>query len=94
MAQFGEFFRWTTQAGTPITVNGTTITPLAQSLTLRWPRGGLVWNRPVALLINRKGQQEQLPIVDVTRIAQVVLFFIFMALGLVLFLRSTRRETP
>jgi hypothetical protein len=73
------------QSGEPLTVNGTTLTPQSRAFSLRWPNGGLVWNRPVAVLVEREGQVERLPIADVTRYAQIALygsalFFALMAL--------------
>jgi hypothetical protein len=91
MAQIGEFLHWTTQAGKPITVQGVTVTPLAQSLTIRWSQGGFVWNRPVALLVTQNGRRERIPITDVTRLAQIVLWVSVGLLGLVLFSSSKRR---
>jgi hypothetical protein len=41
-----------------------------------------VWNRPVAVVVEQEGQIERLPIVDVTRVAQISLygFSLFIAL--------------
>ncbi|MFN8488800.1 MAG: hypothetical protein U0350_14455 [Caldilineaceae bacterium] len=94
MAPIGPFLRWTTQAGAPITIHDTTITPLAQALTIRWSGGGFVWNRPVALLVNRNGQREQISILDVTRLVQLILFTSAVLLGLILLLGSTKEKTP
>lgn len=55
----------------PVTVDGITVTPRSRALVLRLPRGGLVWNRPTAVLIEQDGQARRVPIVDVTRILQV-----------------------
>jgi hypothetical protein len=70
------------ETGSPITVEETTLTPQSQVLTVRWPNGGWVWNRPVAVLVEQDGEIERLPIVDVTRYAQLgfVAFGIFFAL--------------
>jgi hypothetical protein len=92
MAQMGEFVRWTTLAGKPVTINNLTVTPLAQSLTIRWSRGGFVWNRPVALLVATDGQTARIPIPDITRLVQVVLLGIVVLLGVVLLSGSNREE--
>ncbi len=92
MAQIGEFIRWVTLAGEPVAVNQWTVTPLAQSLTIRGSRGGFVWNRPVALLITRDGQAKRMPIPDVTRSAQLVLLGIGLLLSLI-FLAGSPKET-
>ena len=88
MAQIGKFVRWATLAGPPVTVNQLTVTPLAQSLTIRWPQGGFVWNRPVAILIERDGQTVRMPILDVTGLAQLIGFGIVLLLSLVLLFGS------
>jgi hypothetical protein len=60
-----------TVAGHPVAANGVTVTPVTQTLALRTPFGGLVWNRPVAVLVERGGQVKRIRIVDVTRAVQV-----------------------
>lgn len=70
MSQFKDAFQYQTLLGDPITIGDVTITPQSQALTIRWPRGGWVWNRPVGVLVERDGQTERIPIVDVTRVAQ------------------------
>jgi hypothetical protein len=69
MEQIREFFRWETRSGTPITVGDTILIPRSQALSVRLPFGGFVWNRPLSVLVERKGQTDEIPIVDVTRIA-------------------------
>lgn len=64
-------FQWQTALGTPTTVAGTTVTPESRALIVRLPFGGFVWNRPVAVLVEREGQTERIAIHDVTRILQV-----------------------
>jgi hypothetical protein len=73
------------ESGSPTTVGQTTLTPQSQVLTVRWPNGGWVWNRPVAVLVEQDGETERLPIVDVTRYAQLAFIaftFVFTALAL------------
>lgn len=60
-----------TIAGRAVHVGEITITPYAQTLTVRGPFGGFVWNRPVAIEIERAGQVKRIRVVDVTRIAQL-----------------------
>jgi hypothetical protein len=55
----------------PVTIHGVTVTPQSRALVVRWPKGGLVWNRPTAVLVEQDGQTRRIPIVDVTRILQV-----------------------
>jgi hypothetical protein len=57
----------------PVTVHDVTVTPRSRALVVRLPRGGLVWNRPTAVLVEQDGRVRRIPIVDVTRILQVSL---------------------
>ena len=54
----------------PVTVDDVTVTPRSRALVVRLPWGGLVWNRPTAVLVERDGRVRRIPIVDVTRILQ------------------------
>jgi hypothetical protein len=75
---------WQTLSGAKVTVGGVSATPRSQALTIRWPKGGFVWNRPAAVLVERGEETERIPIVDVTRVAQVAL----LGLGLVFMLAA------
>ena len=90
MAQSDKLIGWQTVAGQPVTVNDITVTPLAQTLTVRWPQGGLAWNRPVALLVQQADtQQRRVPITDVTRLVQLAL----LGSGLLLYLAIVRSRS-
>ena len=71
---------------------GVTVTPRSRALTIRLPNGGLVWNRPTAVVVERGGQKRQIRIVDVTRILQLGLLglAVLTAAGS---LRGHRRRT-
>ena len=60
-----------TVPGDSVTASGVTVTPIARTLTVRTGFGGLVWNRPVGVRVERNGRVEQLRIVDLTRAIQV-----------------------
>ena len=45
----------------------------SRSWRARLPFGGLVWNRPAAVIVRQDGVERRLPIVDVTRRRQVAL---------------------
>jgi hypothetical protein len=92
MTQFKDAVRFETCSATPIVVGDTKITPQAQSLSIRWPRGEWVWNRPVGVLVERNGQTERIPIVDVTRVAQWTLLGITVALWLLSLTRMRVRS--
>lgn len=73
MAERKRTFRYALVDGEPISAAGIRVTPQARVLELRWPGGGLVWNRPVAVAVERDGQTTRMPIVDATRVAQMAL---------------------
>jgi hypothetical protein len=73
-----RMFQRRTLSGEPVVVGGMTVTPQSQAVALRWPGGGWVWNRPVAVLVEQDGVTRRIPIVDVTRLAQLA----FLGVGL------------
>jgi hypothetical protein len=83
-----------TRSGESVTVGDVTVTPQSSAFTLRWPGGGFVWNRPVAVLVEGPGGEERIPIVDVTLLAQVLLLGLGVLFGLVAFIlaASQRRK--
>jgi hypothetical protein len=71
MASMSKWVQWFESPGRPLTVGGTVMTGQARHLAVRWPGGGLSWSRPAAVVVERDGQTERLPIHDPTRAAQV-----------------------
>jgi hypothetical protein len=70
-----------TQWGKPIQFGERKVVVQSRALQIRLPflEGGLVWNRPVSVLVESSdGHDQVLPVRDVTRIAQIAL----IALGL------------
>jgi hypothetical protein len=53
------------------------------TMTLRWSKGGWVWNKPVALLVEAEGHTQQIPIIDVTRVAQMGLWVVSLVVWLI-----------
>lgn len=47
-----------------MTVGDRIVTPVAQSLLVRWPGGGGAWSGPAAVIIEREGQVERIPIAN------------------------------
>jgi len=92
MTRFNEMFQLQTASGNPVTVGDVTLTPQSQALIVRWPSGGFVWNRPAAILVERGGQTERIPIVDVTRIVQLGLLGFSWVFSIVVFIKLTRRK--
>lgn len=64
-----------THAGPPIHAGQTRLVPFAQTVRVSIPgAGGLVWSRPTAIVIQTpEGGETVLPVVDVTRQAQLTL---------------------
>ena len=90
-----DYVQYQLETGSPTPVGEVNLTPQSQVLTVRWPNGGWVWNRPVAVLVEQDGESERLPIVDVTRMAQLGLIafaFLFAILSLLAGLGSRRRK--
>jgi hypothetical protein len=92
MTRLKEMFQSQMLSGDKVTVGDVTVTPQSRALTIRWPRGGLVWNRPVAVLVERDEQTERIPIVDVTRMAQLGLLGLSLVFSMVIFVRSIRQR--
>ncbi len=91
--KLGEIIKWQTLSGKAVTVGDVTVVPQSQALTLRWGRhGGLVWNRPAALLVKRGDQTERIPIVDPTRAVQLGLFGFCLSFCMIVFVVSARRR--
>jgi hypothetical protein len=92
MARLKEILRWQTISGDKVTSGDVTVTPQSQALIIRWPHGGLVWNRPVAILVERAEQTERFPIVDVTRIVQLGLLGLSLVFSVVILVLSVRQR--
>ena len=75
-------FRIETLTGQPIKVKGTQLRVRSQVVQLRLPviNGGLIWNRPVAVLVRTEdGQDQILPVRDLTRSAVLMLLMLSLA---------------
>jgi hypothetical protein len=48
--------------GRPVPVDNGTITPVARCLVVRWPGGGSAWSGPAAVIVEREGRTERIPI--------------------------------
>lgn len=79
-----NYITWETQSGESIVHGDTIIVPQSQALRVRLPNGwgGLVWNRPTAVLVTQEGMTWRLPIVDLTRLAAFIVFGVTVALSL------------
>ena len=92
MKGFKEMVRLQTVSGQPVTQLDTIVTAQTQVLTVRLPVGGFVWNRPVAVLVERDGRIERIPIVDITRLGQLGMLGLGLFFSFMIWLRSPRRK--
>lgn len=91
MPRFTDFVQLQTTAADPIVVGDTRVTPQAQALVVRLPFGGFVWNRPIAVLVERDDMTRRIPIVDVTRLVQIALLGSFFAFSVIITLSAAQR---
>ncbi len=80
MGQISDYLRWSTIEGQPLKAGNMVVTPISQSLIVRLPFGGFIWNRPVAIRVENEAGEERIAIVDVTR--RIQLGLILSGLGL------------
>lgn len=92
MARPKEMLQWQTVSGNKVAVGDVTVRPQSRALTVRWPRGGLVWNRPTAVLVEQGEETERVPIVDVTRMAQLGLLGLSLVFSIITVALSIRRR--
>jgi hypothetical protein len=91
MARLREILQWQELSGNPVTVGDISITPQSRVLTVRSRFGGIVWNRPTGILVERGGEIKRLPVVDVTR--TVLLALLGVSLLVTIFGRSIRERS-
>lgn len=95
MTRLKEIVQWQTNSGKKVTEGDITVTPQSRVLIIRWPFGGLVWNRPIAVQVERScgADAERLPVVDLTRLVQVGLLglsVLFWLIGLAQLIQQRR----
>ncbi len=83
-----------THWGKPIQSDRRKIIVQSRALQIGFPflSGGIVWNRPVSVLVlSDNGPDQVLPVRDVTRLAQILLFAVALAGAVFLSLIMPRR---
>jgi hypothetical protein len=73
----GPFFELENRVGMPVQAGAYRLLPISRALILKFPgtRGGIIWNRPVSVVAQTlDGQEQVLPVRDVTRQVQLALF--------------------
>ncbi len=95
MKEDSQKFELQTKSGESVTVGDVSVTPRSQALTIRWPQGGWVWNRPHSLIVQRGEETEHIPVLDITRILQVGLYALsalFVILSFVFMIRKVSSQ--
>ena len=92
MPRLPDFIRLENTSAEPIVVGDTRLTPQAQALSVRFPFGGFVWNRPTAVLVESDDVTQRIPIVDVTRAAQIVLFGLVLTISVIITLLAAQQR--
>ncbi len=93
MPNLRDFIKVETQTGEPLISGDVTVTPQSQALIVRWPRGGFVWNRPIGVIVDRAGQIQRFPIVDVTRYATWTFAGLTLLFSVIITLVAARRRS-
>lgn len=75
----------------PIHAQGQEVTPIGRVAQITWPRGGLIWHRPVAVEVRRNDGIARLPIHNLTRRA-IILFSVGLSIGIMALTLARRRN--
>ena len=92
MMEIKERVQWQTTSGEAVAVGDITVIPQSQALTVHLPFGGFVWNRPTAVVVERDGRAERIPIYDVTRVLQLGLLGLSLVFAFAPWIKSARRK--
>ena len=83
--RLGNNLLWEKISGEPFVIQDARITPQARVLRVQAPFGGLVWNRPVSVLVERAGKRETIAVPDVTLITTIALLVSLLAVPVWIF---------
>jgi hypothetical protein len=92
MRRFNDLVQWHKASGQSVVVHDLTLTPQSQVLIVRFPWGAYAWHRPTAMLVERNGRVERLPIVDLTRLIQLGFVGLCVVIIIVSFVQFARRK--
>jgi hypothetical protein len=88
MSDISKWVSYETGIGESITAGGVTVTPHSGVLTVRWPNGAWIWNRPLAITVEEGDISHRQPIIDITRQSQ----WILLGLALLFILKGIARR--
>jgi hypothetical protein len=90
MSRLTPIVRWQVTVSHPVVVSNTRITVQSRVLVVGWRSGGIVWRHPIAARIDADGRATRLPIHDVTRLFELGL--VGLGLAIVIVAASIRRK--
>ena len=82
-------------AGAGIQSDGVEVIPFSKSIGMVGNHGGWIWNRPSKIEIRGEEEVNSIPVVNLTRLIQILLFsfsFLFSLIGLLSILRKQKRS--
>lgn len=74
-----NYVQYRVQEGPAQQIGAWSLTPQARAFLINTPWGGVIWNRPTAVIASKDGATEHIPIPDPTRSA----LLLFLILGAV-----------
>jgi hypothetical protein len=92
-----QIFTSEVQAGEPLQLQGTRIVPYVRSTRFRlpWVTYQLFWNRPASVLVlTREGQEQVVPVPDITRRIQWSLLAGGLVGSLLIWLVGRQKKLP
>jgi hypothetical protein len=82
---------WRSVTGATILAGDRTVTLEARTLVVRLPFGGVAWSRPSAVIVERDGRVERIPIRDVTRLVRLTITALPLVLSLLVVVITSGR---
>lgn len=86
MERIKRYIQWKSIGGEPIQSGNSVITPVSKVFTLRVPYFDFIWNRPHKVHVQQGEQVLTIPIVDLTRIAQLAIYGFGASIVMILWL--------
>jgi hypothetical protein len=90
MARLTPVVGWQVTADHPVVVGDSRITLQSRTLVVGWSSVGVVWRHPTAALVEADGRTARIPIHDLTRLIEVGL--LGLGLAIVIVIVSIRRK--